>query len=116
MNDIKTNARDRNQSVRPLPHVASREYTASNNINIPHNMERRRFFKYAAISGASMLSLFLVNKLTNIKNLTLTEISNSDSNSRANKLTKANSLAFTENNKEVVFYDKKGAELLIFEK
>lgn len=114
MNDIKTNPRDYTEYNED---VASAIYTdSSKSVNVPDNMARREFFKYAAISGASMLSLFLVNKLTNIKNLTLTEISNSDSNSRANKLTKANSLAFVENNKEVVFYDKKGAELLIFEK
>lgn len=88
----------------------------ANNISMPVDIERRNFFKYAAIGGASMLSLFLVNKLTNFKNIALSE--NSSQLDTKNKTTSKNtdSLAFTENNKEMIFYDKRGNELLIFEK
>ncbi len=81
---------------------------------LPENIERRKFFKYAAISGVSAFSFYLINKLNNIKGISL-EGGDATTNNGIRK-SKINSLAFTESKKDMVFYDKDGNELLIFEK
>lgn len=76
---------------------------------VEYNNQRRTFFKYAAMSGVSLFSIFLINKLSDIKKLGIPSTKISMKN-------KIGNLAYTENKNEVVFYDKSGEGVLIFEK
>ncbi len=87
-------------------------------IAIPLDTERRKFFKYLAFGGAAVASAFVVNKFSKIENfgneVSVKQTNNKTLTEKRNKI--GDSLAFVDNKKETVFYDKKGEEIFIFEK